>query len=234
MSGKLHFISAGAGSGKTYRLTQILHAKLSAGDIRPSGVIATTFTRKAATELRERVRSHLLDQGAYRIANAMGQARINTVNGVCGELLSRFAFEAGLSTEQQVLEEKQELALLDRAIDTVMEGEETAKLLAITRRLSIEEWKGELAELVKQTRSNDIDIRLLPGFAQQNADDLLSHFPKATKDDLTAKLIKAIEQSLPELEQVAEEGKKQNTNNYLALVKDMRNKLRAADAAWSD
>ena len=58
MSNKLHFISAGAGSGKTYRLTQILHAKLSAGEIRPSGVIATTFTRKAATELRERVRSH--------------------------------------------------------------------------------------------------------------------------------------------------------------------------------
>ena len=53
MSGKLHFISAGAGSGKTYRLTQILHEKLSSGEIRPSGVIATTFTRKAATELRE-------------------------------------------------------------------------------------------------------------------------------------------------------------------------------------
>src|SRR5574340_94247 len=104
MSGKLHFISAGAGSGKTYRLTQILHAKLSAGDIRPAGVIATTFTRKAATELRERVRSHLLEQGAYRIANAMGQARIDTVNSVCGGLLSRFAFEAGMSTEQQVLE----------------------------------------------------------------------------------------------------------------------------------
>lgn len=234
MSGKLHFISAGAGSGKTYRLTEILHKKLSDGEIRPSGVIATTFTRKAATELRERVRYHLLEQGAYRIANAMGQARINTVNGVCGELLSRFAFEAGMSTEQQVLEEGQELVLLDRAIDAVMEEEETAKLLAITRRLSIEEWKGELADLIKQTRSNDIDIRLLPGFALQNADDLLSHFPKITKDDLTAKLIKAIEQSLPELQQVAEEGKKQNTNNYLAIVKDMRNKLRAGDAAWSD
>jgi len=234
MSGKLHFISAGAGSGKTYRLTQILHEKLSAGMIRPSGVIATTFTRKAATELRERVRSHLLEQGAYKIANAMGQAKINTVNGICGELLSHFAFEAGMSTEQQVLEEGQELVLLDRAIDAVMEGDETAQLLAVARRLSIEEWKKELAELIKQTRANDIDITLLAGFAEQNANDLLNHFPKTTKDDLTAKLLKAIEQSLPELEQVAEEGKKQNTNNYLALVKDMRNKLRAGDAAWSD
>lgn len=234
MSGKLHFISAGAGSGKTYRLTQILYAKLSAGEIRPSGVIATTFTRKAATELRERVRSHLLEQGAYKIANAMGQARINTVNSVCGDLLGRFAFEAGMSTEQQVLEEAQEKTLLAQTIETVMDGEETAKLLAIARRMSIEDWKRDLAELIKQTRSNNIDIGLLKGFAAQNADDLLAHFPKATSDDLASQLIQAIEDGLPELEQVAAEGQKKNTNDYLALVKDMRSKLRAKETVWSD
>lgn len=234
MSGKLHFISAGAGSGKTYRLTQILHAKLSAGEIRPSGVIATTFTRKAATELRERVRSHLLEQGAYKIANAMGQARINTVNGVCGDMLLRFAFEAGMSTEQLILEEVQGKVLLDQSIDAVMDGEETAKLLAITRRLSIEDWKSDLAQLINQTRANDIEIPLLEGFAKQNADEMLAHFPKITKDDLTTKLINAIEQGLPELERVAAEGKKKNTNDYLWLVKDMRNKLLSGEAAWSD
>jgi superfamily I DNA/RNA helicase len=105
--GKLTFISAGAGSGKTHRLTQILHEQLLSGGVRPSGVIATTFTKKAATELRERVRSHLLSQGASSLAHAMGQARIGTVNSVCGSLLGRFAFEAGLATEQQVLEEDQ-------------------------------------------------------------------------------------------------------------------------------
>ncbi|MGZ8983014.1 MAG: UvrD-helicase domain-containing protein [Methylotenera sp.] len=234
MSSKLHFISAGAGSGKTFRLTQILHAKLLAGDIRPSGVIATTFTRKAATELRERVRSHLLEQGAYKIANAMGQARINTVNSVCGDLLLRFAFEAGMSTEQQVLEEAQEQMLLDEAIDTVMDGEETSKLLAIVRRMGIEDWKKDLAELIKQTRANDIDISLLSGFATQNANDLLAHFPKITNDDLTGQLIKIIKNELPELERGADEGKKKNTNDYLALVKDSRSKLLAGDASWSD
>ena len=59
MAGTLRFVSAGAGSGKTYRLTQILHEKLSSGQAAPGGVIATTFTRKAATELRERVRTAL-------------------------------------------------------------------------------------------------------------------------------------------------------------------------------
>ena len=32
-------LSASAGSGKTYRLTQILHEKLSSGQARPAGVI---------------------------------------------------------------------------------------------------------------------------------------------------------------------------------------------------
>jgi len=234
MSSKLHFISAGAGSGKTYRLTEILHTKLSADEIRPSGVIATTFTRKAATELRERVRAHLLAQGAYKIANAMGQARINTVNGVCGDLLTRFAFEAGMSTEQQVLEEAQEKMLLSQAIETVMDGDEMAIMLAISRRMGIEDWKRDLAELIKQARANDIAIALLSNFAARNADDLLVHFPMATRDDLNAQLIQAIEQGLPELEKVAANGKKRNTNDYLALVKEMHSSLLAEDAVWSD
>ena len=234
MSGKLHFISAGAGSGKTYRLTQILHAKLSAGEIRPSGVIATTFTRKAATELRERVRSHLLENGAYKIANAMGQARINTVNGVCGDLLVRFAFEAGMSPDQQVLEEAQEKVLLDQAIESVMDGEELAKFLIITRRMSIENWKQDLSNLIKQCRSNDIDLNLLPGFAVKNADDLLEYFPKATKDDLVGQLLNVIKEFLPQLELAAAEVKKKNTNEYLTLVKNTSYKIRQGDDAWSD
>ena len=234
MTAKLHFISAGAGSGKTYRLTRILHEKLSEGAIRPSGVIATTFTRKAATELRERVRSHLMEMGSYKIANAMGQARINTVNGVCGELLTRFAFEAGMSTEQQVLEEAQEKVLLSQAIETVMDGEQMARLLAIVRRMGIEDWKGDLKKLMSQTRANDIAIESLAGMAIYNADDLLAHFPKVTGDDLVGKLQQLMATHLPELESIAAAGQLKISNDYLTLVKEMQVKLLANDALWSD
>jgi ATP-dependent exoDNAse (exonuclease V) beta subunit len=60
VSAHIRFISAGAGSGKTYRITEELQAMLANGTVRPSGVIATTFTRRAATELRERVRQKLM------------------------------------------------------------------------------------------------------------------------------------------------------------------------------
>jgi ATP-dependent helicase/nuclease subunit A len=86
MSKHIRFISAGAGSGKTYRITEELQGMLAGGTVRPSGVIATTFTRKAATELRERVRQKLLANGNADQAAQMGQALIGTVNGVVGSL----------------------------------------------------------------------------------------------------------------------------------------------------
>lgn len=233
MPGQLHFISAGAGSGKTYRLTQILHDKLAAGTVRPEGVIATTFTKKAATELRERVRSHLLKQGAHRLANAMGQARIGTVNSVCGSLLERFAFEAGLATEQQVVEEGQATLLVKQAIDAVLDGTHVAALWTLARRLGIEDWRGELGTLINQARANDMEPARLAAFGAENAADLLHYFPKPTTEDLTQRLLSAIAAALPGLVDMAEGGKK-NTNDYLGLVRDAERSLKSNSLSWSE
>ena len=233
MTGNVHFISAGAGSGKTFRLTQILHEKLTSGGIRPAGVIATTFTKKAATELRERVRSHLLKQGAHRLANAMGQARIGTVNSVCGGLLERFAFEAGLATEQQVLEEGQAALLVKQAIDSVLDGPQAGALWTLANRLGIEDWREELSELINQARANDIAPEALAAFGAENAADLLGYFPKSTAHDLTQALLAAVAISLPVLAKVAEGGKK-NTNDYLSMIRDTEHGLKAGTLPWSD
>ncbi|KAF0101158.1 MAG: UvrD/REP helicase [bacterium] len=234
MTGKLTFISAGAGSGKTHRLTQILHEQLSSGSVRPSGVVATTFTKKAATELRERVRSHLLKQGAYGLANAMGQARIGTVNSVCGGLLERFAFEAGLATEQQVLEENQAAVLVKQAIDAVLDGPGVSDLLKVVQRLGIEDWQKELKSLLDKARANDIDPGVLVDFARENAEDLLIHFPKPTTEDLSATLLKEIRAAIPILAEAAEAKKVQKTIKYLTLVRSIERGIQGGYAPWSD
>ncbi len=232
---RITFVSAGAGSGKTHRLTQILHAELAAERVRPSGVIATTFTKKAATELRVRVRGHLLKQGDFARANAMGQARIGTVNSVCGQLLERFAFEAGMAVEQQVIEEVQAAVLLHRAIDAVMDGPAMRALLAVVRRLGLEEdWKDELQKLVNQIRANDIPAARAADFAKQNAKDLLAHFPKPARDDLSGELQRAIQAALPEIERGAATKGTKVTSAYLALLRGFGQALVNQSAAWSD
>lgn len=235
IKGQITFISAGAGSGKTHRLTELLHHELTSGSVRPAGIMATTFTKKAAAELRERVRGHLLKQGNFALANSMGQARIGTVNSVCGQLIGRFAFEAGIATEQQVLEEAQSGILLGRAIDAVLDGPSMQRLLGLARRLGLEDdWKDALQLLVNQIRSNDIPLGQVPGFAQLNADDLLSHFPTPSRQDLSLDLLKAIRAALPTIEATAQSGSKKNTNDYLALLKGFARGLEGQAAPWSE
>ena len=120
MSANIHFISAGAGSGKTYALTQKLEELLSTEAVVPAGVIATTFTRLAASELKERVRSKLIESNQLPVANQMEQSLIGTVNSVCGELLKRFAFEAGMPPDQRVLDETQGNSLFFQAMEQAL------------------------------------------------------------------------------------------------------------------
>ena len=89
----IEVLSAGAGSGKTYTLTQRMVTLLQNG-VRPAGIMATTFTKKAAAELQERVRVRLLEAGMNEAANELGEALIGTVHGIGTRLLQRFAFEA--------------------------------------------------------------------------------------------------------------------------------------------
>ena len=83
----LKIISAGAGSGKTYTLTQEMATLLTPKDgqpapVRASGIIATTFTNKAAAELKERVRVKLLEEGLTAEADELGNAMIGTVHAI--------------------------------------------------------------------------------------------------------------------------------------------------------
>lgn len=239
--GQITFISAGAGSGKTHRLTEILHRELQSGDIHPKGVIATTFTRKAAAELRERVRGYLLEQGQFRLANAMGQARIGTVNSVCGQLLDRFAFEAGLAPGQQVLEENQAAALLNLSLDLVLEGSAMGHFLGLCRRLGLDEafagakrpWERDLLELVNQIRSNGVSSDRLAQMGRENARDLLSYFPAVTRPDLGRDLLAAIDEHWPVLSASANEAGKKNTRDYVTLLQRFRDDLKNGSATWS-
>ena len=105
-------LSASAGSGKTYRLAQEIRSAIMEGRARPEAILATTFTKKAAAELQERVRTFLLDADRVDEARRLMAARIGTVHSICGQLISEHAFELGLSPELTVLDE----ALADHAL----------------------------------------------------------------------------------------------------------------------
>jgi ATP-dependent exoDNAse (exonuclease V) beta subunit len=242
MSETFRFISAGAGSGKTYRLTALLHDMLIDGRVNPSGILATTFTNKAAAELRERVRSHLIHQGQYALATAIGQARIGTVNSVCGNLLTRFAFDAGMPVEQHVLDESRAAQMLDESIDEVIEGRTLKHLLTVARRLNLDQvprgegerpWKAALRAIVSQARSNAISPANLRDFGRRNADQLLGLFPTPTTRDLSAELLRAIATALPTIRQTLSAKAQKNTAAYLEQLEGFERDIRAGHFQWA-
>ncbi len=102
-------VSAGAGCGKTFILTQRFLSFLHADDRRTdplSRIVAITFTEKAGREMRHRVRVacheallHCDDDAVPHwlgILRGLDTARISTIHAYCATLLRTYAVEAGL------------------------------------------------------------------------------------------------------------------------------------------
>ncbi|MGG2694733.1 UvrD-helicase domain-containing protein [Pseudomonas aeruginosa] len=191
----IEFISAGAGSGKTYKLTETLAQALESGAARSHAILATTFTVKAATELRERARSWLLEKGRIDLATSIGQARLGTVNSVCGQMLKRFCFELGLSPDQTVLGEGQSKRLLKATLAESMDAAAQAELVLLTERFGIEQadWSKTVETVVKAALDNDIAPVALRAMGAQNADAMLANWPApSTGPDPTGALAAAL------------------------------------------
>ena len=81
------FVSAGAGSGKTFTLTRRILWALSpeSGPFIQSldQVLAITFTKDAAAEIRERVRGALIEAGMDDAALQVDDAWSSTIHGMC-------------------------------------------------------------------------------------------------------------------------------------------------------
>lgn len=120
--GRPLFVSAGAGSGKTFTLTRRIVYALSP----ESGpfvehldqVLAITFTKDAAAEIRDRVRRALIDEGMDEEALTVDDAWISTIHGMCSRILRAHALELGIDPEFTVLTDTDEL--MDQAVEHVL------------------------------------------------------------------------------------------------------------------
>ena len=103
----IEYINAGAGSGKTTKLTQILSEELSKanGGIKPSEVILTTFTELAASEFREKSRQQLFKDEHPDIAAELDSATIGTVHSVALSFIQRYWYLIGVSPDMKVMSE---------------------------------------------------------------------------------------------------------------------------------
>ncbi|ABS28189.1 exodeoxyribonuclease V subunit beta [Anaeromyxobacter sp. Fw109-5] len=203
---KIDVISASAGTGKTHRLTGDLTKALLDGSARPEGVVAITYTVKAAGELESRIRESLLKAGRPELAARIRDGYIGTIHSVCQRLLREFALEAGLSPWLEPIPEPERKRLFDVALASVLAGRE-GPLNELARRLEIEDWKEILLEIVDAGRANGMDRAALERSAAASRAGLEKLLGKPTLDNVTylEKLDRTLRPLLAKLEEQARE-----------------------------
>jgi ATP-dependent helicase/nuclease subunit A len=195
-------IIASAGTGKTYTLVERIKASVDGG-LAPERLLATTFTKKAAAELAGRIRSKLIEEGRADLAAAMLSARIGTVNGVCGSLISEFAFELGRSPIAEVIAEDRQKPIFERAIGAAM-SRFAGSIHPIAERFEmpaqgykaqwgkVEGWQDHIRRIVELARSNGIPAARIDESSRQSAAGLLQLLPPAEAGEDAATLDAAL------------------------------------------
>lgn len=179
---------SGAGCGKTFvlarRFTDLLMESI--GEVDPArallGLVALTFTEKAALEMQQRIRRFLRDRLAQAGSDhdrailrewleALPEARISTIHSFCLSLLRGHAIEAGLDPDFAV------------AADQIVTGRLLAEAAEQTILAAVEAGRADVARLLTGVSFNAIleEVRKLVS----NRDRIDLH-AKATPDAILA------------------------------------------------
>ena len=123
-------VSAGAGSGKTHvlveRYVEILRRY---PDCTLANIIAVTFTRKAAAEMRSRLKARFLtlsqEEAGGRWLNCLAEvdgARIGTIHSLCESILKSHPADCGIDPQFEVLDELTQNELLQDSIERALKS----------------------------------------------------------------------------------------------------------------
>ena len=118
-------LEASAGTGKTRILVERYINLLRAG-VEPENILAITFTRKAAAEMRERIIDRLneesrvsqLDRGRWReLKSRLGDIAISTIDAFCLSLLREFPLEADVDPGFELAADTDVPRLIEESLD---------------------------------------------------------------------------------------------------------------------
>lgn len=152
-------ILASAGTGKTYQLTNRLIGLLARG-VPPSEIVATTFTRKAAGEIMERVVERLCDAASSdkaraalseaigielsrercvdilgSIAFSLDRFSIQTIDSFFQRIASVLSLEIGAGPDRRIADESEDASLREEALAAALEASDRAEITALVRIL---------------------------------------------------------------------------------------------------
>ncbi len=169
-------IRASAGTGKTFRLSNRF-IELLRGDVASDHILATTFTRKAAGEILDRVIQRLAEAtqnegkrselGQYTGGKSVSRdeclrllqtamrhlhrLRVSTLDSFFSQVARSFAFEIGLPPGWQIVHEVDDARLRSQAINAVLTQDDPSRLRTLLNLLAKGQASRSVAQLIHDT-----------------------------------------------------------------------------------
>lgn len=184
MIDSLTIVQASAGTGKTRRLCEAYLRAVKQG-ISPESIVVTTFTDKAASELAERLRTRLLEDGRVDDSCMVPAGLIGTVHSICTRLIGDCALECGLSPVSKVISAEEAREVFAEAIAPIIQ-EHAGDIEPLAERLGYlypstgsddPAYVQAIHQLVQLARSNGAEAEQVPGFARPSWDSLQACLP---------------------------------------------------------
>ena len=146
--GNIRFIKAGAGSGKTYTLTERFCEHLKNG-ARPSEFVLTTYTKSAADEFRSKIKAKLKEKQMCDLIPLVESAHIGTIHSVAQSFIEKYWYLLDMSPALSVKEDDEMMAFRSRILDSVATNKDLEFFYNYSMKLDLK---------VPQSSKNDVDF----------------------------------------------------------------------------
>lgn len=165
-------VMAGAGTGKTRVLTHKYMYLLQTKKCEVPQIVAVTFTRKAADEMKARIRQQIKKE----YANSFGTrqvfwsrqlellevaSHISTIHGLCFSLLTQHPIEAGIDPQAVVLDEGEEYLIKTKAarnaLSSLLSADDAQSCLQVVLSLGADFFLQHLTGLYSTLRDTGVE-----------------------------------------------------------------------------
>lgn len=238
------FVSASAGSGKTYVMISRIIALILEGECEVNEILALTFTRAAANEMKEKLRRAITqkqvgataEERAYltRQLRLLPLTTVGTIHSFCSALLKSYFFEAGVDPTFEMLAEEETEGLKQEAIEGVIEGEYErgdADFMLVSAAFSGNRKDDKLIETVKAIAEFAESERDGEAFYNQclsaHSEEAFFRVEQALKTRLTATLNELYETTQPLCDEGSAKGYNKKQVEYLKTIAEILRQCQA-------
>lgn len=233
------YISAGAGSGKTYTLTTFLSDLITKKGVKPEEFILTTFTEAAAAEFKEKARAKLFECTDYeqyaQAAERLNQAMIGTVDSMSYRFVMKYWYLLGISPNLKLLDDETRDFFINQNLESTLTEEEILFLNNFVDDFEIgysygsdkygknyDFWKEDVKDIMDKSKSFDTDMSENLKASLEYADSLLGTWPLSYNKNDTKDILALLDE-FNEVNVKTKESKSKNDRDK--DIKDLRQKF---------